>query len=794
MASPFHIFRKHQRAMLAVVGILCMIGFSISGVGLLDNMSDRSGRAEDPVVATAYDQTLHESEVGRLIRQRGLVIRFLGSAIRTAATQLQASDFSRLAAGGDLQRFINPEGYLEGFVFGPPSEQSVLEAWVLGERARRMGMVVSDEAINEYLKQMTLDKVRPEELRAIVKEQQSSQPEVFEALRHELLAYRLREVSLRNVEATPAQRWEYYRRMNQQAVAEVAPLPVESFVDQVSDPSDEELAAFYDANKDREPRPDSPLPGFKVPKKAAFEVVIARYEEFNDPDAITDDEVNEFYEKHKDQRFLYSQHAFMDWDEEPASDADQAADEESSGENKTDETGANNKDAGNSVDSDKSGTKQTEKQDNDGGKKDGGASLRLPAHPAAALVGLLSADDDAVSDEAGAAKDDRPSTDKPSTDKATAAEPDKTRTAGDASHDDDTPAGKASAQPPPSKKSPSKKPKSRIPAIAPPITDELTLPRDIRKGENPKYAPLWKVERTIRKELARTKANEKIEKALQAVQGKMRQFSQRRLGSSGKSAKIDLEKLAAEHELSELKTGLLTAFELQEKFPELAAARGEGSGINFLSIAYSTLAVYQSTIVQDTEANRYLFWKTEDEPAYVPEFADARSKVLHIWKLVQARDLAEKKARELAAEAKKAGKPLKELFTEQGMTVTQTQPFSWMSRGTASADARGPLEVSEVEGVERPGADFMRETFSLGVGDVGQAMNQPKTVAYVIRVTSLQPPRELLRSAFMASPYMLYAEAGAEHRQQIIESWRKGIEAEAHLTWVKTENENPGGP
>jgi hypothetical protein len=117
-----------------------------------------------------------------------------------------------------------------------------------------------------------------------------------------------------------------------------------------------------------------------------------------------------------------------------------------------------------------------------------------------------------------------------------------------------------------------------------------------------------------------------------------------------------------------------------------------------------------------------------------------------------------------------------------------------MSRGSASPDGRGPLEISDVEGVERPGADFMREVFSLGVGDVGEALNQPKNVAYVIRVTSLQPPRELLRSAFMASPYMLYAEAGTEHRQQIFDSWRKGIEAEAHLTWVKTENENPAVP
>ncbi|HJT30648.1 MAG TPA: SurA N-terminal domain-containing protein [Pirellulales bacterium] len=775
MASPFHVFRKHQRAMMAVVGILCMIGFSIAGVGLLDNTSDRSSRVDNPVVATAYGQTLRESDVAALQRKRGLAIRFMGAAIRSGM--------------GELGRFINPEAFLEN-VFGPATEEAVVETWVLAERAKRLGMVVSDEAINDYLKRMTEDKVRPEMLRAIVKQQRSSQPEVFDALRHELLAFRLREMSLRNVEATPAQRWDYFRRTNQQAVAEVVPLPVEQFADEVSDPTDETLAAFFEANKDREPRPDSPQPGFKVPKKAAFEVVIARYEDFDDPDSVTEEEIKEFYEKHKDQRFLYSQHAFTDWEEEPAADeaADEKAGEEKSekdtdqadaDQNASDKKDAEKENSDKKNTDEKPGNDKAKESSKSPGKKDQsalrGAAVELVAalQQGVVLGGLLSADEDGTKESAAA--DDQPvePTTEKSTDEPAATDGDKAQPGGNA---DEKPAAKI--------------PKTKIPAIAPPITDELTLPRDIHKGANPKYAPLWKVERSIREELSRDKANEKIEKALQAVQAKMRQFSRARLGSSDKKPKIDLAKLADEHGLRELQTGLLTAYELQDKHPELAQARGEGPGVNFLNIGYSNVPVYQSTIVQDTDANRYLFWKTEDEPAYVPEFSEIRSKVLHTWKLVQAREIAEKKAQTMAAEAKSAGKPLKEVFADQEMTVVQTPPFSWMSRGTASVNMRSPLEVSEVEGVERPGADFMREVFNLGVGDVGAAMNQPQTIAYVIRVTSLQPPRELLRSRFMAAPFMLYAEAGTDHRQQIVESWRKGIDAEANLTWVKRAGEN----
>lgn len=803
MASPFHIFRKHQRAMLAVVGILCMIGFSIGGVGLLDNMSDRSGGGENPVVATAYGQTLRESDVAALQRRRGLAIRFLGAAIRSTL--------------GELARFINPEDYLERSIFGPPTERSVVETWVLAEQARRLGMVVSDEAINDYLKRMTEDKVKPDVFREIVKSLQSSQPEVFDALRHELLALRLRDMSLRNVEATPAQRWDYYRRLNQQAVAEVLALPVENFAHEVSDPSDEELAAFFEAHKEREPRPDSPEPGFKVPKKAAFEVVIARFEEFNDPDSITEEEVKEFYEKNKDQRFLFSQHAFTDWDEEPAGESDKATDEKAteekatdkkSGDEKATDEKATDKKASDEKAGDEKATDRNEADDEARanralrpGLSNNAARLKtvivshaphLAAawHPALALTGWLAAEDEQPADEAASAATDANENAAP---KVRAGQADQDMAAEDQSTikkdaADKNAADKDAANKDDPDKRAAKKPKTKIPAIAPPITDELMLPRDVRKGENPKYAPLWKVERSIREQLAREKAKERIEQALQAIQTKMRQYSQRRLGS-GKTPKLDLAKLAADEGFSQLQTGRLTAYELQEKHPDLAAARGEGSGINFLSIGYGTQAVYQSTIVQDTDANRYLFWKTDEEPAYVPEFAEIRSKVLRTWKLVQAREIAEKKARKLAEEAKQAGKPLQDLFGDQG-TVTQTQPFSWMSRGSASPDGRGPLEVSDVEGVERPGADFMRETFSLGVGDVGEALNQPKTVAYLIRVTSLQPPRELLRSRFLASPFSLYAEAGTDDRRQIIESWRKGVEAEANLTWVKSDDDD----
>src|SRR5262249_31441933 len=50
----------------------------------------------------------------------------------------------------------------------------------------------------------------------------------------------------------------------------------------------------------------------------------------------------------------------------------------------------------------------------------------------------------------------------------------------------------------------------------------------------------------------------------------------------------------------------------------------------------------------------YLYWKTEDKPAYVPSFEEARSKVLEAWRLKQARGPARRQAEELLAQVKEA--------------------------------------------------------------------------------------------------------------------------------------------
>ena len=769
MASPFHIFRRHQRAMLVVVGILAMIGFSIGGV--IDYSSSSRGGGDDPVVATAYGKNIRAGEVQQMIRRRITAINFMtqcGLAAFNFPDQL-----AQLFAG-KYER-----------AFGPATEEAVVRTWVLSERARQMGMVVDDDAINAFIRSETEDKVKADVMRGIVQRLGVGAPQVFDALRGELLAMRLGEMALGRMQVTPGQRWDYYRRQKQRATVEAVALQVEDFAGEVSDPPDEELRAFFDAHKDREPDPESPVPGFKVPKKAAFEVVIARFGDFLDPQSVTEEEVKEHYEKFKDTRYLWNESKFDDESEEtePAKEeepADAKATGETPEENKANESKASEQSTPDKGAAEKSTPSRPADRDKTEGEKRSSVDAQraiasLIARPATALAGLLAVDDaDSAKKAAEQTADGKDATDGQAT-------PEKKAGSDKKDGDKTTDEKEQKTKPQPNTK--------KLPAVAPPITSEYILPRDIRQGAHPKHAPLWQVEDTIRQELAREKANKKIEDTLRVVREKIRAYN-RSLGADDTEVKMpDLPKVAESQGLSLVETGDVSELELREKFPDVANAHGEQPSIPFSYIAFNAMGKLQNTTVQDLETNRYLVWKTDEQEAYVPEFGDVRSKVLRVWKITKARTLVMKRAAELAEEANKAQKPLKELFaSREGLTVVQTSPFSWLTRGSANVDNRAPLKISEVEGIESPGTEFMRQVFNLSVGTAGEALNAPQTVAYVVRLVSLDPSRERLRPAFLSDPFALYNEVAMEDMAEVQRAWMRGLESEARLTWKNPEH------
>jgi hypothetical protein len=309
-------------------------------------------------------------------------------------------------------------------------------------------------------------------------------------------------------------------------------------------------------------------------------------------------------------------------------------------------------------------------------------------------------------------------------------------------------------------------PALKIPASPPlPVSEELLLPMTIKEGPDPKYSPLWKVEKDIRKKLAEQRVSEKVRKSFDTIREDMATFLAARTRwtfdskAHSEPKPLDYEGLAKQYELTFHKTPLIDDFQFS-KIPDLGGAM---DGTNRLvAVVFGVLPEYQARAAQDTKGNQFLVWKIEDKPSRVPELSDKdiHEEVVHTWKMIKARDLAVKKAEDLAKQAITAKQSLTDLFGKQAnMKVTETNDFSWMTTGTAGGfdfNRQTQPTMSEVQGVDEPGDAFMKKVSEMTVGDVSVALNQPETIAYVIRVTKVDPFESVLKTRFLSQSFAMY--------------------------------------
>lgn len=278
MSSPFRIFRKHQKALLVVAGVVLMFVFVI-GDSLMSYIGGATRGPQTvggrPPTATAVSWnggSLSNRELENLVYRRRVVKGFLEQIVQYG---YQAAAENRQARPLPLNvelvaRIDQPEQGVE---------RDVVQTRLLADAARQAGMQVTDDNIRHYLAELGRGRVPTDVMRAIIKRMGSggggpSIDYVFSALREELLA--------RNFVASfqfafetvmPAQRFDDWLRVNDRIVVEAAAVPARQFVVDIPDPSETELAAFFAQHADREPRPEmvdntelpSPTPGFAVP-------------------------------------------------------------------------------------------------------------------------------------------------------------------------------------------------------------------------------------------------------------------------------------------------------------------------------------------------------------------------------------------------------------------------------------------------------------------------------------------------------------------------------------------------
>jgi len=730
MASPFSIFRKQRKLMIAVLTLLAMFAFVFIPI-LMERMGGQAVR-DEVVASTVKFGKLRQSDVSALMRQRQGVLAVLTNVIRV--------------------RYARQ--YLEA-VFGPATDEAVVNSWLLARYAEYQGITVSNQMINDFLKskRITDNKVNVLDFQTAFKHSGMSEFHFFNAMRDELLALQLKELflpSLNLMATTPAQRWEYFTRVKQRATIEAIAVPVAQYLDRIPDPSDDDLKVFFEEYKTKYPRPDLPDPAFRVPQKIALQFFKADHDKF--ADAVTDEEINARYAKDKELYDQLEKGSTKDTKKPEEKKPDEAKPEEK----KPEEAKPEEK---------KPEEAKPEEKKPEEKKPDGTSALKQPSP---FRLTALQEEKPAEKPEtpAGETKpDEKPET--PAKDEKPAEKPDAT----------------------------AKEAKDEKPAEKP-----EAAPKD-EKAAEPKAGPSEQDKRLIRERIA----DEKVKVIFDGLRGRMDKY-----GSAwskyedalikGKTAiepaPLDFDALAKELGLTAGKTGLISQIDAQGS--DIGSSVIEGREPAWL-IAFTSLSKYRPEMSRDGQGNYYLFWKTQDERERVPKFDDqgVRDEVLRTWKMIRARSLAMTEADKLAGEARKSDKFLKQTFADRpDLHVIFPEPFSWMTFGNVPlGSAPSAARLSAVPGIDMPGQEFMRAVFDLQPRQVGTALNAPKTAAYVVRVTELSPSENVLWALFEVDNFSTYAPVAQEDQRQIYIAWLDEIKAAVGFKWEKKpEQIVEGGP
>lgn len=773
MAGSFEIFRKYQRSLLVFVAILAMLAFFV----LPPFLQLGSGLATgDQVVVTWRGGELRESGIARAVAMRTVLNQFLLDAVA--------------ASGRDPGRMR----------LLPGDEEDVVRTMLLAEEARANGLVVSNTAVNEFLGQWTNDMVSPAQFEELIARRRSgpfpvSQADLFEALRTVLLANRMERMFLTGFAGDPpGQRWDYFRRLEQAATVEVVPVVVERFADRVSPPAETTLQAFFDRFSDALPAARSPDPGFREPQRVSFDYLVASRSALEEEalKQVTDEQVRAYYEANKEQRFKVqpSSPAEAGAEAESAKPADPAPEA-----TKPQEPAPEAKPADppkpdeakpadpNPADAKPEPPKADEAKPADPKPADAKSEEAKPAEPEAADEAETGAELEAVDDDEqpqGSVAETAPTPEAPAADapeaKSAAAAPAKP---------DTKPVDEAVENP--------------APATTEKPTDQ---PEGRPEAAETAFEPLEKVADDIRRQLAAEEVAKRIEAVFVAVTADVSRYAEDRAlwqarvtSGAAPPAPPNVDTIA---EKQGLKAGRMRRVDRAE-----AAAAGDiASSFEFVRDPASQMGFRQVNWLDQmffpttpllrpigsggVTGDRYLSWKTEDEPAFVPTFEAKREDVERAWRIVEARPLA-RSAAEAIVKAAGAGS-LAEAAAAQPEPRFETVtagPFTWLARGGQPFGS--PPAPSQPEGLSMPGDEFMQAVFALEPGGTAVAFNEPRTVCYAIRLVSYEPDEEALRTMFLdtRTDQRRLAPIAQQEEARAVDAWIGDIEKRYALTWKR---------
>jgi len=806
--NPFRKFRIYQKYALAALGIMAMISFVILPSYFM--LRDSNRPRTDGVIATCrragYGNVDHfllrglQENHSRLRAFYDLLARSLSPSI--------GSDWEFGMKYPELLPILRhyqqrvPEEYL-------------INRWLLTRYAQEKGMVVPNKLIVERLRKISSGDISNQLLDEICQQLGLSSDNLIHLLREEMLASYVENSFFSSTAATtPLDRWTLYQRVNRSLTAEVAVIPVTSFQKDVKEPSEMELKKFFEENKKRVYNPSLPDSGFEIPTRFAFQVIdLTPGEQLLA--SITQEEIEKYYEENKAEIFLRQSprpQGMQDPTQPPGSSGSSfpfetmfptipggsrpggllpgldslpgpglnldLLDTPSPTENKGEEQGTSGEEP---LDDPQSQLTTPAVYRTAAYRQEGEDSVEeVPVLEEEATGGIVTLDGEPL---AGATVTFLPK------------DEDTVPASGITDEEGRFSLGPLPTEEPQGEETP------HFPLSTPHSDDE----GEPKFDPNILYQPLEEVESTIRRILANQKANA----AVKEIEKRMKEYyTTYTISRSKEMEPLDLATLATEYHLEVVTVETpLSVYEAgQHECWQNPALRtflvkmfGENSSPFEVLVGQQT-SPYFSPGFGITES---IGWVTKREPRRIPEFTDEGIKELvrDRWLTVHARELAEKRAQELAGLANQSkDQSLSISLAGQDVAIVETGPFSWFTRSMAQTGlARAPLQFGEVReaGVARgtadynnvhirePGVAFMETAYSLQLGESGIATNQPQLLVFVIRIIESSPDEELLWRFFVTAPLTDYYGAGkGESRNEIMRKRIEEIESNVGFQWV----------
>jgi hypothetical protein len=747
MASPLKWFRKNEKILLGVFGVLIMFVFTLSiGSGIdpiIDWLSGGGVQTKSsiagPLVAKWKGGSLNESDMFNLKQNRNLVIQYL------YAIEQQASMRGSAPQTQPLPR-LN-------------SEESLLEMALLEREANKQGIVITDEAVLNYLVMLSGGSMQPAEFLQLwqtITQNRGTERQLFALLRSELSAARLRGLVWSGTRAaSPIAFWDFYNRTEKRVDAELMAIEVADFIDEVPEPSERELTAFYDLYAAKHSIPGSPTPGFRQRRRLAFESIRFDYQEFIDAEKelVTDEEIKTYYEENKSE--------FVKGLPEDDLQAPDAAAEEA-----VEETDAN--EAAGPAESDSASDADEASEESTTAEEPAPSPSPVPQDVVEEAAAPVAEQTEAVIQAAT-----QPVTE--TEEVATTEAPAEAAAADDATE------------------------------TTKPSETEATADTSASADE---YKPLSEVEDDIRRAIAAPRAQEKVETAIKAARARMNKYYKQYVMyevQKQKDETLEPPTMPTFDDISETPPVSVSSIPLSDRYEVGQFELGQAVEFQFLQdrilripfgdIVYEekTIPEYQPRQFPSAEVSpQFVYWCVGQEEAKTPELDEIRDAVVDAWKMQKAADLALAAATEQATKANQAGKKLAECLDYPNATTFQSGEISWLTGGNVPLGGSNQPRYSEIPGVDAPSEEMFSRLFRLQPGEVGAAMNRPRTTAYVMRSAEPTTPAidraQQFMNAGLNSP-TLYPVLRNES-QTLLSGWFEELKEEYDLTWLREPQGN----